>query len=784
MQGYFLLLLLLLQSFLIKSQTISYSGKIVDSDARAIPHAVVKILNSGLVSVTDNQGRFTFSALRTGTYTIGVSAIGYASINTEIKVSTTAHQNIITLFALNKQLDEVVVTAQKREEALQRIPVSISAFSAERTENYRLWNIKEITAIVPNFYSSSPGDNRNVSSVRGIATTSYDPAVVTYVDGVNQFGLDNYIAQLSDVERIEVLRGPQGTLYGRNAMGGVINIITKQPNNQTTGFSEVDVGNFSMQRYSGGIRTAVIKNKLFLGIAGMYQSQNGFYKNRFDDESFDDQHSIMGNYYLKYLDGRKWALTLNVKHNNNRNHGAFPLHATVSEALANPFELNQNQTTTMVDNLFNSSLAIAYFGLAVNFKSISAYQTNNRFYQDPIDSDFSSIDGVSLINNYGKPWNTVKVVTQEFHVSSPAPSANLKWITGLYSFYQDSPVKQGIHFGRDAEMMGAPFPDFTVISTNKGYSYGFAAFADATYAIGSKLHLTAGLRYDYERRKLNIRGEFQTNGEAPVETRSDTSSAASFDAFMPKVTLAYQVNDHQLVHASYSRGFRAGGISQLSSDPGQPPLYAYEPEYSSHLELDAKNRFLGDRLRVNVAAFYTNVTDAQVPTLILPEAITVIRNAGKLTSRGVELELALAVMRWLDLEWNFGYTDARYKDLRVSANGAVVQYSGNRQIFTPRATSMAALQFSRSMGRDARCDVILRTEWRSLGDQYFDLANAIKQAGYSLFNVRAGISANKFDLFFWARNLTDKTYIDYAYDFGAVHLGDPRTFGVSVRKTF
>ncbi len=116
---------------------------------------------------------------------------------------------------------------------------------------------------MPNLYSAEPGDKRNVTSVRGITSTSYDPAIATYIDGINQFSLDTYISPLFDVERIEVLRGPQGTLYGRNAMGGVINIITRQPTNRTDVFAEASIGNYGTQRYSAGIKTPVVKDKFF-----------------------------------------------------------------------------------------------------------------------------------------------------------------------------------------------------------------------------------------------------------------------------------------------------------------------------------------------------------------------------------------------------------------------------------------------------------------------------------------------------------------------------------------
>jgi iron complex outermembrane receptor protein len=281
-------------------------------------------------------------------------------------------------------LDAVTVTAQKKEESLQNIPFSISSISSRQVEEYRLWNSKDITAIIPNLYSADPGDKRNVTSIRGITTTSYDPAVATYIDGVNQFGLDTYISQLFDVERIEVLRGPQGTLYGRNAMGGVINIITKQPTNTTSGFGEVSIGNYGQQRYGISVRTPIAKNKLFAGISGVYEKRDGFYTNEFNNTSFDKQHSITGNYYLKFLPNTKWSITLNAKNNINRNNGAFSLVNGVQDAFANPFKLNQNAVTELIDNVFNTSLSLNHFNSHFNFSSQTAYQSNYRYYDSPL----------------------------------------------------------------------------------------------------------------------------------------------------------------------------------------------------------------------------------------------------------------------------------------------------------------------------------------------------------------------------------------------------------------
>lgn len=782
--------IILLWGFLILRLTISaqvltgFTGIVRDVKGIAISHASIYLLNTNFSTSTNNNGEFSFKNVPRGKYNINVRALGYASLIKNVDVNSSASEINFQLTESDKQLDEVVVTAQKRDDDPQKLPLSISTLSATQVQDYKLWNSKDITAIVPNLYASNPGDNRNVTSIRGITTTSYDPAVATYIDGVNQFGLDTYIAQLEDIERIEVLRGPQGTLYGRNAMGGVINIVTKQPTNDTHGFVELNFANYNQQRYNVGLRLPLIKDKLFLGISDLFTRQDGFYINSFTQTSFDNQHSIMGNYYLKFLASSKLSFTLNVKHVENRNNGAFTLASDPATALNNPFTVDQNNTTTLIDNTFNSSLSVLYSGKSFNFTSQSAYQTNYRYYTNPIDGDFSPIDGVSIINNYGSDYNKVKVGTQEFRFTSPASSTSMfKWVAGSYGFYQNNPVKQATHFGKDAALVGS-IPDSSAITINKQNRYGLALFGQGTYSITLKFDVTVGLRYDYERDKQSIAGQSQLDGGTTMVTRSDTSSTASFKAFSPKISLGYHINTASNIYADYSRGFRTGGISPLSSDPSQPPLFSYNPESSNNFEAGTKNDFWDNRIRLNFTLFYTLVNNVQVPTLILPDAITVTRNAGKLKSKGAELELALKPFKGLEADYNFGYINARYTSLNLASNGSTEVLAGNHQVFTPDVTSMLALQYSYDLGGSQQYKFVARGEWRYLGDQYFDLANQIKQNGYNLFNVRFGISTKRIDLFFWGSNLFNKKYIDYAYDFGATHLGNPKTYGVSIRANF
>ncbi len=784
----FLILFSIISLSAISQQKNNFSGKVTDVRSIAIPGSTIHLLNSGLNSISDKQGNFNFNDLIPGNYEIQISSIGYATINRNIEITNTNSEPVI--FVLSEaaiQLDAVIVSAQKKEEFLQKVPLSITSISSRQVNEYQLWNSKELTAIVPNLNSANSGDNRNVTSIRGITTTSYDPAVTTYIDGVNQFSLDTYIAGLSDIERIEVLRGPQGTLYGRNAMGGVINIITKQPGNQMNGFLEMTGGNYNHLRISSGIRMPVIKNKFFIGISGLYNKQNGFYTNDYYNNSFDRQNTSATNLNLKFLANKKLVFTFNAKYQHYNNHGPFPMVIGVDEAINNPFRLNQDAVAKMIDKTFNLSLVAAYTGKHFNFNSQTAYQYNHRYYNAPLDGDFSPIDAVTIINDYDGKWNKVKVLTQEFKFTSPSVSnSKIKWTAGSYVFYQDNPTKQAVHFGKDAALVGAPDINFSIINSTKAKSYGIAFFGQIAYAITNKLSIIAGLRYDSENKKYNVLGEYQKDpNPIPVfETRPDTSASINFNAFSPKFGLSYHINDHSDLFTTYSRGFRTGGLTALSSDPSQPPLYPYKPEYSNNIEAGLKNSLINNRLQLNISAFLTYVTDVQVPTLLLPDAVTVTKNAGKLTSKGIELELAATPVKGLQVNYNFGYTDANYQNLKLSQNGSAVNLDGKKQIFTPESTSLLVIQYTNQPVRTLPLKLLARAEWKYLGQQYFDLSNTIKQPDYSLLNIRLGLTYKQASLIFWAKNIGDKKYIAYAYDFGAIHLGDPKLIGVTLSAGF
>lgn len=783
---FFSCLLIIINGAAIAQKNSTVSGQIIDKNNNGIEGVAIYLLNTNNSFITDKNGNFEFNSLPDGRYTIEISALNFETQYVMVNTNESASKNLIFILkeSTNK-LDDIIVTTQKKEELLQQTPISITAISSKDISQYRLWDIKDVTAIAANTYASNPGDYRNITSVRGITSASYDPAVATYIDGVSQFSLDTYIGNLLDIERIEIARGPQGTLYGRNAMGGVINIITKKPNNFTEGFVELNLGNFNQQRYSLGLRTPLIKNKLFFGASGMFNKQKGYYTNEFNNSSFDDQHSFAGNYFLKFIPNSTWTINLNAKHQNNINSGAFPLVYGVENALNKPYTTSQNAVSKMKDKTVNVSLGLNHTGKGFGFNSQTAWQENYRYYTDPLDADFSEADAITLINNFGNQWNKVKVFTQEIKFTAPPKKTTaLNWIAGAYFFYQNNPSKQAIHFGEDAALIGAPDINFSTITTAKAKNTGVSVYGQMSYFLNKELELTGGLRYDYENKNLMVMGAYQKDGAESFITQPDTAGRVRFSALSPKLSLNYHAGINNILFASYSRGYRTGGLTQLSSDPSQPPLYPFNPEYSNAFELGNKNTLFQKHLHLNITAFLTSVNDVQVPTLILPDAITVTKNTGKLVSSGFELEAASTPVKGFELDYNFGYTHAKFRSLKISQNGQETNLDNKTQIFTPEITSMLAVQYSYVLGKKNEMQLVVRGEWFYLGKQYFDLANSIAQDPYSLFNTRIGISSKKADLFFWGRNITGKKYVSYAYNFGAVHLGNPAIFGITLSTKF
>ena len=236
------------------------NGQVTDKSTKPIAYANVVVLNSSTGTNADSNGHFALT-IQKGTYQILFSAVGYASQVKSITVSDIQTEINISLDDATQTLNEVIVTANKREEDIVKVSTSITSLSTKKIEDTRTWSLAGLTALVPNYNYQELGlASQQIQSIRGIQVFSENPAVATYIDDVNNLDILANGFAFTDIERIEVLRGPQGTLFGRNAMGGVVNIITNKPTNKASGFAEASIGNLGLQRYGFGVKAPIIKD--------------------------------------------------------------------------------------------------------------------------------------------------------------------------------------------------------------------------------------------------------------------------------------------------------------------------------------------------------------------------------------------------------------------------------------------------------------------------------------------------------------------------------------------
>lgn len=741
----------------------------------------VTILNFEKLATESKNGIIRFTGVPKGNYQAIISGEAIASKMVDFTVENNTEVNV-DIQPNYTNLGDITVNANKRDNNLLSVPGSITSIQAKQIRDMRIWEISDLSGIAPNFYLANSGDNRNVTSIRGITTTSYEQAVVTYIDGVAQFNLDTYIPQLQNIERIEIIRGPQGTLYGRNTMGGIINITTKKPVNKTSGYLDVQLGNYGQQRYAGGFNAPIIKDKIFFSLVVLHDKKDGFYTNTLFDEKYDKQTQTMFDVQLRYYLKNNWSILANHKQYMGKNNGAFPLVADLTELFEQPYELAQNQLAQMIDNSSNSSVSLKNKGKGFDLTFQTAYQRNYRYYDKTLDADFSPADIVGIYNNYGNKFNTVSILSNELRLqSSASKKSKLDWTAGLFQFTQSNPGRQATVFGSDAGFIGVPDVNFALISNNTSKNSGIAAYANLGYKITDQVTLTGGLRIDNERRSMTVSSEYEKQPSNPIVTQEPQTAKTNYTAFSPKIGIQYQSNEKGQLYFTYARGFRSGGLSSISSDPSQRPLSPYLPEYGNLFELGTKGMNQKQTIRYAASFFYNAVTYIQTPRLILPDAVTITENAGKLRSFGVELELNAQITKGFTVQYSGGLTDAKYQKLDAVSDGSQIDLSGNKQVFTPSSNHLIGLQYQVKIGKN---DFSIRTDYIQTGTQYFDLANKIKQDAYGVFNMRSSFRTKALEISVWARNIGGTKYIDYAYDFGAAHLGRPRTIGIGLGYRF
>ncbi|WP_344705549.1 TonB-dependent receptor [Sphingomonas swuensis] len=714
---------------------------------------------------------------------------------------------------------EVVVTARRTEESLQRVPLSISAFNERALDRLQASDTTGLQGAVPNLNIVQGRGSSNATNIfiRGIgqpdALQTFDPAVGVYVDDVYLSRIRGNQLDLLDVERVEVLRGPQGTLYGKNTIGGALKFVTRKPGQTFRANGSVSVGSFNQFELKGAA-SGPVSDTVAAGFSVLRSSRDGFVKDPVRDTRYNDKDTIAARAALAFTPSTTVRIDLaaDYAHDDAALNVGRPLNnlTTFSGGVLVPDDPNnadgspdydwKGRTTPGLPNstrlTSHGVSATAAFDLtdAMTFKSITALRKLKT-------DDFIDIDATRF--EIGDVFVGVdqKQFSQEFQLTYS--SDRLSAVAGLYYLKEDVDSHQEAYAD---DLLGPLFLNSgflrTIDDTLDTKSY--AAFANASYELVDRLRLSAGIRYtreskDYDRTTstfYSLLPAFNAtfNFRPDKYTWKDTS---------PMVSLDWQPTDRTLVYARVAKGFKSGGFNGRANDPGSATRY--DPETAWSYEAGFKASLI-DQLRVNGAVFHTNYKDFQArvsdsdTSTIPPTPLLSVLNAGKLRIRGAELEAAWTPLSGLLIDSQIGYLDAEYKefdDARFVATG------GSRAFQTPAFAPKWTMRFGGQYGFDiggGGLTIGAQTRYKSRTALAVDntLTNSrteiagLFQSGYWLHDARIvyELPGKKVAIGLYGNNLADKAYKTDGQEFSSVggirtvYYGAPRTWQIKLTARY
>ncbi len=734
-------------------------------------------------------------------------------------------------------VEEIVVTAQKRAENVQDVPIAISAVSNEYLESRGITSIDNLGSIAPNVKIERTPSNKTISqiAIRGSVTINpaitWEPAVGLYLDGVYIAKAQGSIFDIADLERVEILRGPQGTLYGRNTLAGAVNLITRKPSGEAGGEFELTYGNYGYAK--GRAVLDLPQMGIFSAkISGQAQTRDGFIKigpNPFEDDFLADllsgppsvnRTNDLDNYsgmlqiraepsddvaidytydYSRYDQRPDFSQLFQVNRNNdprdifdpnpaNPSYSGIPLYLFADRD-------RQSRGSIDADPLFEKTttqghaLTISWDVGDATIKSITAYRKLK--WADSLDLDGSPMD-IALTARSSR----YKSFTQELQASGTALDDRLNYVVGAYYLKDKAETDNPLNFFFHTERL---------FSSYGSHTKAYAAYAQLDYRITDPLVLTIGGRYSHERKDIKrfFRVLATTNPAAPpapftaIDVGYGDVPDAKFSDFSPAATIRYEINDNINVYARYAKGFKSGGFNgetQVTEFPpsddcpsGAPELCEpYEAEKVNSYEIGFKSRLFDNRLQLNAAAFWDKHKDIQLSVFLGEGAASVVRNAAAARIWGLEFEAIARPVEWLTVNGSAAYLNSKYKSF-IDAGEEVAD---NRAFpHTPKYTAALGVDARVAQGNWGQLNLIgdlnhvssyftfpypLRTPSESDQNAY-----TTKSPGRTIVNLRSALtdiplgSGNaKGELTLWVRNLfkedRPQNFIDFGPTFGGL----------------
>jgi iron complex outermembrane receptor protein len=645
------------------------------------------------------------------------------------------------------QLNKITVTATKTESSLQDVPSSVSVLSETTLEEAGVRDMLEATRLVPNVFMKATSSGYS-PIIRGLSTfdTSLTGPAGLYVDDI-AYSL-NYMQNqfLFDVERIEFLRGPQGTLYGRNSESGVINVVLRKPDNEPRARVEAEGGTYNTYRLSGSLSGPIFQDKLFFGLSGLMFGTDGFINNdTLDDSATDNKDINSGRGILRWTPTENWDVNLTLDASSRR-FGQDHMRTKANDV----YETSSNFRGSARENEYGQGLKVHYAKENTKVVSITGHRNFERKF-------FHDMDRTAVPSGHSYMDLSQDALSQEFRYTAQWDRFN--WLLGAYGFSEE----MKIDFDRNSARAAMQANRHTKVDAQ-----GYAVFGDGTYAILPNLRFTAGLRWDTTHSKGSQK--LYASG-----TSHDYDTSLDNDELLPKLSLAYDISANVTAYATWSKGFLAGGYNYTMAT--SEDNLAYDSEHSTNYEAGLKSTWFDNILTANLAVFYIQVDDKQVLESSSFGAWT-ISNAAEAHSQGGELELVLLPFTGLQIDAGIGLALSEIDDWTM--NG--VDYKGQKMPWAPETTYNIGATYTHSSG------LFVRGDMTGFGKQYFDAANTLSQGEYQLYNLRIGYVGDAFDITFWCRNLLDTHYYNKLVSGMSggtlIEDGDPRTVGATVTWRF
>ena len=760
--------------------------------------------------------------------------------------TTLAHAGIILTAALplvaahaqsdgQSAIEEIIVTAERREANLQDVPLSVSAFSARDLESFQVDTLGDLQSLVPNLSVHVGDANNAVVYIRGVGQIDsiafFEPGVGIYLDDVYLGRAQGAFLDVLDVDRIEVLRGPQGSLYGRNTVGGAVKYISAAPTQDFSAKVSATVGDYNQMDYFASLSGPLSTDKLTGRLTAAYLSRDGYSENEFDGQHDGDRKTsfVRGVLNLQATDDLSFQLAADYTES-DPDRSRTPAKETPIDVLivdpytfgvsiasfpadSDPFRVNADFNSIEHTKTTGVDLKIGWdINDELSFKSITSYRELE--YRTEIDLDATPINAFGIFY-----FNDQNQTTQEFQLAYQ--NERLSAIGGLYYFNEE-----GTTFD------GGVFSNFLIaLSGDSTFSTdSYAAFGQLDFDFTDKLTGILGLRYTDEEKSYSRRAEdfdltalagimfdpvtfavsyanpellnpgsadLALDGGIGVPRPGANPDPANFDNLSLKGGLKYQISDDAQIFGTISEGFKSGGFNGRVAD-GQ--LDPYQEETLTSIEIGVKSQWLDNRLRFNGAVFHTSYDNMQVSSFdVSADGLTfipVFTNAGEATIKGAELELTALLTDRLTLIGNVGYLDAGYDVFLAEPDpvtGTVIDVSDQREVVnSPKWDTFLGLSYSMPLGNAGELTFAGNWSYRSKSYLEINSSENLAQGSYSVYDasITFGSSNEHWRVILGGKNLGDEQYRTHAFDLSAfpgVELGyynPPRTYRLFVSYQF